>query len=631
MGIGFVLPILTISISILFGWSITRLTKITWPQPAKPFFITVLGGIIFTALLYFVCLTIGLFAGIWVAHALALALGIFCVLFYRPMPGIRPWLASLDRYFIITIVLFTILVSLLLYTHMVPTINGDMYTGEAAYGDLPWHLSMLTRIAYGHSFPPSNPHFAGLPIVYPYFANLYSAILVYEGWPVQAALLVPGILFGVCLAALIYDFAFTLTKKPLTSFLSTILFFGTSGIGFFYFLSDNRFSVSAIVHSLLNPRLIPEYSRIHERFIEWASFLTHIIVIERSVLFGIPAGLVIIWLTIFDKDKPLVWPKIVLCAFLLSLMPFLHTHTFLVLIILLPILCLTSLRKGHIRTQLTRYAAVGMLGVVFITPHIPLFFYHIGQNTGFLRFNYWWVKPPEDSVVWFWFKNSYILLPLALCALVIPKVADRSVRIFTACGFLLFAVVNIFAFQPLNWDDIKFLFWVGLFLSVAVSCLFTYLFEQRKVWLTTITLFVFFTMIATTLISLDRALSVRFVLFSKDAISTAQFIQQNTDRNAIFLTYKEHNSPAVLGGRSILMGYGGQMWMLGIPYRDRDQEITTMFEGGPTTQALLLKYHVNYVILEPITPADLIINRQYFAQFPVVFSNPSYTIYKVTQ
>src|SRR3954469_1706822 len=57
-----------------------------------------------------------------------------------------------------------------------------IYTGVLNnYGDLPFHLSVITRFAFGQNFPPEDPTFSGVRFTYPFLTDLISAMFVRSG------------------------------------------------------------------------------------------------------------------------------------------------------------------------------------------------------------------------------------------------------------------------------------------------------------------------------------------------------------------------------------------------------------------------------------------------------------------
>src|SRR5689334_20573989 len=46
------------------------------------------------------------------------------------------------------------------------------------FGDLPFHISVITGFAYGNNFPPEDPTFAGVRFTYPFMSDFISAMFL---------------------------------------------------------------------------------------------------------------------------------------------------------------------------------------------------------------------------------------------------------------------------------------------------------------------------------------------------------------------------------------------------------------------------------------------------------------------
>src|SRR5690349_21317908 len=46
------------------------------------------------------------------------------------------------------------------------------------FGDLPFHLSVITSFAFGNNFPPEDPTYAGIRFTYPFLSDFASALFV---------------------------------------------------------------------------------------------------------------------------------------------------------------------------------------------------------------------------------------------------------------------------------------------------------------------------------------------------------------------------------------------------------------------------------------------------------------------
>lgn len=628
-----ILPFLTIFLSLLLGHIVTSKLSLEIPKFSKLFYIPSIGIVLFTAISYFFCLLFSFTNGIIVAEIFIFFFEVFYIFVINPILNPLIYFQSIvkEKFLVILLIVIGSIIFLLLNHHILLSKNGDIYTGESTYGDLPFHLSTIANIAFGQKFPPDNPMYAHRPLVYPYFINFFSAILVYQGLSLRYAVIIPGFILSLSLIGLIYDFAFTLTKNPLKSFLSTILYFFNGGLGFYFFLKDYSFSPTFSIKAIMKPSALKEYSHLFEQNIQWGNFLSRMIVPERALLFGLPIGIIFLRLLFFRGNQSKIHGfDLIVGSFLLSLMPLLHTHTFLVMILIIPILVLFSLKKAFLKQGIKFYFLTFLLAAIFAIPHTFLFLNHIDQSQHFMRLHLWWMKQLQESVVWFWFKNTYLLIPLSLVYILSNKTKNKSVFSLQICGLVLFVLINTILFSPYDWDNVKFLFWIGLFLDIAVASIISSLFTSKKLVIQFIVFIITLSMVSTSLLSIIREINVSYLLFSKEALIIGEKIKNSTPKNVVFLTYKIHNSPVNnLAGRSIMMGYPDLLWTQGINYSQRENDINKIFAGKEEAKSLIQKYRINFVVLENYQPDNLFINRNFFNQYPIIIGTNNYTVYKV--
>lgn len=587
----------------------------------------------FTAINYFSSLIFSFPIGIIVAQIIILVFEIFYILYFKISLNFLPhfYVVFKEKLLLILIIMIGIILFTLFQHHIIPSINGDLYTGESTYGDLPFHLSIISSITYGQKFPPDNPFYAYTKLAYPYFIDFFSAILVYEGWTLRQSIIIPGLILAISLIGLIYDFAFSLTKNSLQSFLTVTFYLFNGGLGFVFFLKDHSFNLTSIIQALLNPTSLKEYSHLFEQNIQWANFLSRMIIPERSLLFGIPAGIIILRLLFFrgTDNKPRIF-DLTLTAFLLSLMPLLHTHTILAMVIMLPSLGLLTLNRQHWKNQLTSYIFVSFLTMLFVIPHIPVFLNHIAGSEGFFKLHLGWMTGSNESIIWFWFKNTYLFIPVSLIVLLLPGITTKQIKILQINAFILLALINIALFSPYNWDNVKFLFWAGLFFALGAASLFGYLFQMKNWLIKIVSAIIVISMLLSALLSIWREINVKYMLFSKESVAVGKQLREITSRNAIFLTYKIHNSPVNnLSGRSIIMGYPGLLWVHGINYQNREKDIDNIYNGSPDAKTLIDKYGINYLVAESYDPQGVFINRNFLKQYPTILETHTYAIYRV--
>jgi len=79
------------------------------------------------------------------------------------------------------------------------------------------------------------------------------------------------------------------------------------------------------------------------------------------------------------------------------------------------------------------------------------------------------------------------------------------------------------------------------------------------------------------------------------------------------------------------MGYPGHIWTHGIDSGPRENDIRKIYHGGSDARALLEKYRVDYVVVDPQERSVDAANDAFFKQFPEVATVGEYHLFKVTQ
>jgi uncharacterized membrane protein len=133
--------------------------------------------------------------------------------------------------------------------------------------------------------------------------------------------------------------------------------------------------------------------------------------------------------------------------------------------------------------------------------------------------------------------------------------------------------------------------------------------------------------------SVYRELRLSWLMFSREDLELADFVRAHTRKDALFLTSDKHNNPvACLSGRRILMGYRGWLWSHGIDYHPREQDIMAIYSGSETAHDLLIRYGIDYVLIEQDKVADFHENVGFFAaHFQPVYGSAHYILFDVTR
>lgn len=490
--------------------------------------------------------------------------------------------------------------------------NGQLWAGDRlVWVDWPLHIAMATNFAFGHNVPPQNPTFAGIPLIYPFFADFVSGVLMALGSDLPRAFAVPGIVLTLGFFGIYVKFGSDVLRQSqslrvlkslrmnVIGALVLSLFWG--GLGWVFWLKEAFANELTLVETLLMPPR--EYTFWGEKGLWFFTFLYSEILPQRAFLFGLPLFFLVL-LLVYRGWQSRSKKHFLIAGVVGGIMPFFHTHAF----ISLGILSVSAMGVGLI-------GHLGSLGLLkknwkeyvvflmyFVVPfgilsalQLPMFLTS-GRE---IPFQFGWMKENEHFVL-FWFKNTGLFIPLYLLGLWKGKF-DRFSKVLGIAAWSLFILPNLFRFAPWGYDNLKiFTFWylIGSLFVMAGLVWVSRLGHQGK--MSAVLLFV--SLILSGVVEVGRILPTNHVkvgLWQKEDQELAAEIRENTSPSDVFLTAAVHDHPvSTLAGRKILLGFPGNSWSWGIKGWDtREQDVHTMFRGGEEAKSLWKKYGVDYIIV----------------------------------
>lgn len=538
---------------------------------------------------------------------------------------------------------------------MIQTEQGIFTGGSNNLGDLPFHLGAINGFADGLNFPPENPNWAGARFSYPFIADFISAAFVKLGIVVRDAMFVQNVGWAFSLLILLEGFVRRLTGLKNAAKLAPALLFFSGGLGFLWFFSSTD--------GLWN--LTKDYT-IGDEF-RWGNSLITLFLTQRSLLLGMPISLVVLgflW-RCFAAEKDLTTestentekgrdvgcliPAIVL-GILAGSLPLIHLHSLAVLFVV-SVFVLAMNRE--------RWKEMVAFGVGVSAIAIPELLWSMsGSATRASEFIAWHFgfDAGKTNIIWFWIKNTGLLIPLIAFAIYLKLRPERSEVIerkpekgkrrkapemdsqpqaSTALLFFyipfsfLFVLANVAKLAPWEWDNIKVLiYWfVGSLPLVVVAI--AWMWRKDTAWKVVAALFVFI-LTAAGAIDVWRTVSrqINYQVFSADAVTVSDRVRAVTPPRSLFLNAPTYNTAVVLTGRLSLMRYPGHLSSHGIDYRGREDDVKKIYRGGPDAMGLMEKYGIEYVMISP-EERELNPNEAFFSRFPVVAQSGQYRVLKI--
>jgi hypothetical protein len=556
---------------------------------------------------------------------------------------------------------------LLLNRVMIET-GGGIATGVTNnYGDLPFHLGVITSFVYGNNFPPQDPEFAGVKFTYPFIADFVAACFVRAGASLREALFLENYVLSLSLFGLLHHWAKLLTGSRAAARLTPVLVLLGGGLGWWMLFDEAGQSGRGIFALLGN--LPHDYTIMPEGGWRWGNALTSLLIPQRSILLGLSLALIVFiewWMTTADEEaateeseskkrkggskrakkraqsaeeSPLSQSsstrlsarRMIAAGLISGSLVLIHAHSFGVLMLAGACLALIFRR---------RWREWGLFFAAALLMALPQMWWSArGSATSFSSFlgwNFGWDKG-EENFIWFWFKNTGLFIPLVVAAILWHRgrqkpLIPRTTLIFYLPFTLFFVIPNLVRLAPWVWDNNKVIFYWYLASAPLVARLLVELWRTRVAWRPLVAiLFVSLT--------LAGALDVWRVIskasehgeFDRDGIRFAEMIKQQTPPRALILNAPTFNHPVLLTGRRSLLGYPGHIWSHGLEYAPREADIKRIYMGAPGADGLLTQYGVEYAVTGPLERGMMMVNQPFFERYTKVGEVGGYSLYKITR
>lgn len=519
-----------------------------------------------------------------------------------------------------------------LFARVVMFYPDGMHTAPANnFGDLPFHFSAITSFAYGENLPPQNPIFAGMKFTYPFLIDFLTAFFIRCGADWRAAFFVENIALALALVRLIEALTLKIFNNTIAARLAPVIFLFNGGLGFINFFRDfgaqdnDLFDFIAHLPNTftMNADLALGASKIPLR---WGNVFTTLLIPQRSMLFGLPfvAMIIALWWMSFSEERDAKTRRryLISAGILTGLLPMLHAHGFFSVMIASALMVLLFWSWDWIAF----FAPAAALAA-------PQAWYLSGtqvRNELFKPLEKWW-EAGDSNPLLFWMVNAGVFILLLLPALLIRKITTSRQARFYLPFAVWFIIPNFVALAPWTWDNIKMLVYWSLASTPFATTALAYLFTRRFVVVRAAALILFAALTFSGALDVARALSPaeNVGLFGQAELEVAALLREKTPPRALILHAPIHNSVVALSGRQSVMGYPGHLWTHGIPFESRQNDVTTIYKGGPQMIEPLSRLGVDYMIIGPAERAQFQVIESYLASlYPIVIDHGEYRVYQ---
>jgi hypothetical protein len=544
-----------------------------------------------------------------------------------------------------------------------------IYTGLLNnFGDLPFHISVITSFAQGNNFPPEDPTYAGVRFTYPFLTDFVSAIFVRCGADLRQSMFIENFVVALAFVGVLHRWALELLRDRLAALLTPILVFLNGGLGWVLLwpaMQKHNTTAELFQNLPVSFTVIPETTW------RWGNALSALLIPQRGFLLGLPLAVIVFtqwWLATQDSEKgrrgdaaigsKIEKPKrkskkrglrkpgghfqvaafldlhvspvhrMIAAGVIAGLLPLVHAHSFVAVMVVGACIALLQRRWQEWITFAVVASAIALPQMWWST-------HHSAVNAGrFFEWQYGWDRG-KDNVFWFWLKNAGLFIPLTIAAALWRgkhPLVSRRLLLFLAPFSLCFIIPNVLKMAPWIWDNIKVLFYWWLASAPLVAMLLARLWRKGPAQkFGALVLFGCITLAGALDVGVIVLGSNKFQVFDSTGIGFAELVKEKTEPRALIIHAPVHNHPVFLTGRRSLMGYPGHIWTHGLDYRQRESEIKRIYAGGSDAMLLLEKYGVQYAVVGPHERALMTVNEQFFLRFQLIGEVGGYRLYKITQ
>ena len=527
---------------------------------------------------------------------------------------------------------------------------SGMSTGDYNnFGDLPFHISVITGFAFGNNFPPEDPTYAGVSFTYPFISDFIAAMFVRCGASLQQSMFVENIMLGMAFIGLLHRWAWVLLRDRLAAVITPVLVILNGGFGWVLLFTRANENESGLLGVIAN--LPPSLTVIPETTWRWGNAVSALLVPQRGFLMGLPLAIIVFtqWWLATESEEEVIAPtkkkplkdkrtptkiskhsvasrRMVAAGIAAGLLPLVHAHTFVVVMVMSAALALLIPRWREWLTFMVVASAIAIPQLLWSTSQTAVstgsfFAWEVGWDHG------------QENPIWFWFKNTGLAIPLIIAAVLLRGegyLIKKRLLLFYLPFTLCFIVPNFLKMAPWIWDNIKVLFYWWVASAPLVALLLARLWREGAVKrVIAVVLFATLTLAGAVEVAGIAFRSVKYGLFDDSGIRFAEMIKQRTPPRSLIMHAPVHNNPVFLTGRRSLMGYPGHIWTHGLNFVRREGDLKKMYLGGNDAEQLLYNYQIQYVVVGPLERLVMPVNEQFFSQYPKIGEVGEYKLYKV--
>src|ERR1700754_2845928 len=172
------------------------------------------------------------------------------------------------------------------------------------YGDLPFHISVITSFAYGNNFPPEDPTYAGVRFTYPFVSDFLSAMFLRCGADLRQSMFIENFLLAISFVGVIHRWALEMLRDRLAAVITPLIVILSGGLGWVLLFQQADANDGGLFGALVN--LSPSFTVIPETTWRWGNAISALLVPQRGFLMPLPLAVLAFtqWWLATEKETP---------------------------------------------------------------------------------------------------------------------------------------------------------------------------------------------------------------------------------------------------------------------------------------------------------------------------------------
>ncbi|HEX6284291.1 MAG TPA: hypothetical protein VFZ71_05425, partial [Pyrinomonadaceae bacterium] len=308
------------------------------------------------------------------------------------------------------------------------------------FGDLPFHISVITSFAYGNNFPPEDPTYAGVRFTYPFISDFVSSIFLRCGADLRQSMFIENFLLAISFVGLLHRWALEMLRDRLAAIVTPLLVLLNGGLGWVLLFDQAKNNDGGLWGAIWN--LSPSFTVIPETTWRWGNAVSALLVPQRGFLMGLPLAVIAFtqwWLATEKETKladergkpkskqklpvskepefsrfPVSQRRMIAAGVAAGLLPLVHAHSFVVVMGMGACLALIFRRWREWITFFIVASAIAVPQLAWSTWHSAV------SASSFFALELGWDRG-QDGPIWFWFKNTGFFIPLILVAVLLKS------------------------------------------------------------------------------------------------------------------------------------------------------------------------------------------------------------------